>query len=54
MSLKLAVDDDIVVGGGVNRWPASINGMDQAVLDQEGDMNTFNNRIYRITAHNFI
>ena len=22
-----------------------INGMDQAVLDQEGDMNTFNNRI---------
>ena len=31
-----------------------INGMDQAVLDQEGDMNTFNNRIYRITAHNFI
>ena len=28
--------------------------MDQVVLDQEGDMNTFNNRIYRITAHNFI
>ena len=28
--------------------------MDQAVLDQEGDMNTFNNTIYRITAHNFI
>ena len=29
-------------------------GMDQAVLDQEGDMDTFNNRIYRITARNFI
>ena len=28
--------------------------MDQAVLDQEGDMNTFNNRIYRITTHNLI
>ena len=32
----------------------NINGMDQAVLDQEGDMNTFNNRIYRINAHNLI
>ena len=31
-----------------------INGMDQAFLDKEGDMNTVNNRIYRITAHNFI
>ena len=39
--------------GGPLRGPP-INGMDQAVLDQEGDMNTFNNRIYRITAHNFI
>ena len=31
--------------GGPLRGPP-INGMDQAVLDQEGDMNTFNNRIY--------
>ena len=41
-------------GGGVLIGGPPINGMDQAVLDQEGDMNTFNNRIYRITAHNFI
>ena len=60
MFTVFVMDDDIVVGGGgggggaVNRRPAPINGMDQAVLDQEGDMNTFNNRIYRITAHNFI
>ena len=39
--------------GGPRSGPP-INGMDQAVLDQEGDMNTFNKRIYRITAHNFI
>ena len=53
------MDDDIVVGGvgpliGGPQSGPPINGMDQAVLDQEGDMNTFNNRIYHITAHNFI
>ena len=49
------MDDDIVVaGGGGGGRGVNINAMDQAVLDQEGDMNTFNNRIYRITAHNFI
>ena len=39
--------------GGPRSGPP-INGMDQAVLDQEGDINTFNNRIYRITARNYI
>ena len=42
------------MGGGRPRSGPPINDMDQAVLDQEGDMNTFNNRIYRIPAHNFI
>ena len=37
-----------------SRGGGALIGMDQAVLDQEGDMNTFNNCIYRITAHNFI
>ena len=33
----------LLIGGPRSGLP--INGMDQAGLDQEGDMNTFNNRI---------